>query len=383
MLPDLRDGSGDYDLPEAAAHIQRNAYTPYGSQRALNTDTSDDSPDVTFDASLSIERGWLSQVADEATSSLGTGLTYLNARYYDPVASRFISPDPLLDVMDPKTLDPYRYANNNPISSSDPSGLCTQSSFGTTPYCGSGSPSPHIKTTYTTPYYSSVPPKKATGSTPPSGSPELPGSNESEGDFATRYSLDKMDEWMQSLDANVVKLNGEWNAAFTDAFMVLGVKCKQGDTKACEAAGLMALISPVQAGSAAEAILILGQNFPQDAVWDMKLYLRESLNLDQRKPEDGVYWLDMGDGTQVRYDLFGNVQFGLMMREFGFSEDAAVWASLNDGSSTADTVDNSAISYGYYMGGIRDDWSYNDVQDFLAQTWVQDTLENDGWIRRN
>ncbi len=89
MLPDLRDGSGDYDLPESAAHLQRNAYTPYGSQRALNTDLSNDSPDVTFDASLSIERGWLSQVADEATSSLGTGLTYLNARYYDPLTSRF------------------------------------------------------------------------------------------------------------------------------------------------------------------------------------------------------------------------------------------------------------------------------------------------------
>ena len=123
MLPDLRDGSGAYDLPESAAHIQRNAYTPYGSQRALNTDMSDDSPDVTFDASLSIERGWLSQVADEATSSLGTGLTYLNARYYDPLTSRFLSPDPLLNVMDPKTLDPYRYAENNPVFYSDATGL--------------------------------------------------------------------------------------------------------------------------------------------------------------------------------------------------------------------------------------------------------------------
>ena len=107
----------------STATIQRNAYTPYGSQRALNTDLSDDSPDVTFDASLSIERGWLSQVADEATSSLGTGLTYLNARYYDPVTSRFLSPDPMLDVMDPKTLDPYRYAENNPVFYTDATGL--------------------------------------------------------------------------------------------------------------------------------------------------------------------------------------------------------------------------------------------------------------------
>ena len=56
----------------SAATIQRNAYTPYGSQRALNTDLSDDSPDVTFDDALSIERGWLSQVADEATTNRGT-----------------------------------------------------------------------------------------------------------------------------------------------------------------------------------------------------------------------------------------------------------------------------------------------------------------------
>ena len=102
----------------------------------MNTDLTDDSPDVTFDASLSIERGWLSQVADEATSSLGTGLTYLNARYYDPLTSRFLSPDPMLDVMDPKTLDPYRYAENNPVFYSDPTGLWSCLSDPTHQGCG-------------------------------------------------------------------------------------------------------------------------------------------------------------------------------------------------------------------------------------------------------
>ena len=72
MMPDLRDGSSDYDLP-ASADILRNAYTPYGAQRALNTDTGDDTPTVTPDARLSIERGWLSQVADETTAVPGHG----------------------------------------------------------------------------------------------------------------------------------------------------------------------------------------------------------------------------------------------------------------------------------------------------------------------
>ena len=76
-----------------------------------------------MDASLDLERGWLSQIADEDPTAGGTGLTYLNARYYDPVASRFITPDPPMNPSDPKTLDPYRYSENNPVFYSDASGL--------------------------------------------------------------------------------------------------------------------------------------------------------------------------------------------------------------------------------------------------------------------
>ncbi len=68
---------------------------------------------------LPTDHGWLNQVSDEAS----TGLVYLNARYYDPEASRFVSPDPLLKPMDPRTLDAYRYADNNPITYTDATGL--------------------------------------------------------------------------------------------------------------------------------------------------------------------------------------------------------------------------------------------------------------------
>jgi hypothetical protein len=47
----------------------------------------------------------------------------LGARYFDPLTSRFISPDPLLNPMDPKSLDAYMYANNNPVVFMDPTGL--------------------------------------------------------------------------------------------------------------------------------------------------------------------------------------------------------------------------------------------------------------------
>ncbi|MFJ4551544.1 RHS repeat-associated core domain-containing protein [Streptomyces sp. NPDC088817] len=53
-----------------------------------------------------------------------TGLTHLGAREYDPTTGRFISVDPLMDPGDPQTLNGYAYANNNPATYSDPTGLC-------------------------------------------------------------------------------------------------------------------------------------------------------------------------------------------------------------------------------------------------------------------
>ncbi len=50
-----------------------------------------------------------------------TGMDYDNARYYDPVTGRFINQDPL--GFGGGTANTYEYANNDPTSESDPSGL--------------------------------------------------------------------------------------------------------------------------------------------------------------------------------------------------------------------------------------------------------------------
>ena len=100
MMPLHTDGTGALvyasALDAAAALVSRNFYTPYGATRGTDN--------------LSIDHGWLNQVTDESS----TGLVYLNARYYDPNLSRFLSPDPHMNPEDPRTLDPYRYADNNP-----------------------------------------------------------------------------------------------------------------------------------------------------------------------------------------------------------------------------------------------------------------------------
>jgi RHS repeat-associated protein len=51
-----------------------------------------------------------------------TGLTVLGAREYDPTAGHFISLDPLFDKSDPQSWNGYSYADNNPITDTDPNG---------------------------------------------------------------------------------------------------------------------------------------------------------------------------------------------------------------------------------------------------------------------
>ncbi|MFE9256304.1 RHS repeat domain-containing protein [Streptomyces sp. NPDC006879] len=52
-----------------------------------------------------------------------TGLTQLGARAYDPALGRFLSVDPMVDQGDSQRMNAYSYANNNPVTFSDPDGL--------------------------------------------------------------------------------------------------------------------------------------------------------------------------------------------------------------------------------------------------------------------
>ena len=53
-----------------------------------------------------------------------TGLSYLNARFYNPAIGRFYSVDPQgIDPHSPKSTNRYEYANNNPYTYIDPTGF--------------------------------------------------------------------------------------------------------------------------------------------------------------------------------------------------------------------------------------------------------------------
>jgi RHS repeat-associated protein len=97
-------------------------YYPFGAQR-INSGTAN------------TKRQYIGRFSDDSN------LMYLNARYYNPSQGQFISQDPIFQrlgstqgeklanrslveiLKDPQSLNSYSYANNNPISIKDPSGL--------------------------------------------------------------------------------------------------------------------------------------------------------------------------------------------------------------------------------------------------------------------
>ncbi|MEM9633745.1 MAG: HNH/ENDO VII family nuclease [Pseudomonadota bacterium] len=95
--------------------ISENFFRPYGERS-----------DVQIAAGVPREsKGWIGERDDPET-----GLSYLNARYYDPVLARFISPD-WFDPQEPGVgTNRYSYAGNNPIAYKDPSGNWFNGPFG-------------------------------------------------------------------------------------------------------------------------------------------------------------------------------------------------------------------------------------------------------------
>ena len=84
--------------------IERRQYEPFGLQL---TPAVADGP------------GYAGHVQDEATA-----LTHMQQRYYDPAIGRFLSVDPVGPLQNPiRHFGRYHYANNNPYTYTDPSGL--------------------------------------------------------------------------------------------------------------------------------------------------------------------------------------------------------------------------------------------------------------------
>jgi RHS repeat-associated protein len=88
----------------AGATVKRVSFRPFGDA-ATQTGTDAET------------KGWIGEAADPES-----GLVYLNARYYDPLIARFVSPDWWDPNKEGVGTNRYAYAANDPVNKADPSG---------------------------------------------------------------------------------------------------------------------------------------------------------------------------------------------------------------------------------------------------------------------
>jgi RHS repeat-associated protein len=101
-------GTAALQINASTAAISKRYFTPFGAPRGTAP-------------AWQSAHGFLGGTG--ATTDPTTGLTHLGARDYNPALGRFLSVDPLMDTGDPQQLNGYNYANNTPITTSDPTGL--------------------------------------------------------------------------------------------------------------------------------------------------------------------------------------------------------------------------------------------------------------------
>ncbi|WP_093838672.1 RHS repeat-associated core domain-containing protein [Streptomyces aidingensis] len=106
FLASDHQGTAQLAIDPATGQTVQRRFTPYGGERGTPTGTWPG------------EKGFVGGTLDPST-----GLTHLGAREYDPDLGKFLSVDPLIDYASPQQMNGYGYANNSPVTLSDPTGL--------------------------------------------------------------------------------------------------------------------------------------------------------------------------------------------------------------------------------------------------------------------
>ena len=102
-----------FETDESGAVSQASLYQPYGASLKDSNKASEKVSTYSF----------------SGKEEDGSGLYYFEARYYDPVTTRFVSPDPLFAVDMEKCIESiiecnlYQYTGNNPVNFVDPDGM--------------------------------------------------------------------------------------------------------------------------------------------------------------------------------------------------------------------------------------------------------------------
>ena len=287
-------------------------------------------------ASIPGGRQFLDKTRDNAT-----GLTMVGARYYDEANGRFISVDPVLDLADPQQWNAYAYANNNPTTYSDPSGLTPRIDDD---YDGGRGP------------LAKRPPAQAT--TPWMTYPRSP-RLASPARRAADTAFNLLSTWMSSDTGRTLSIYGPPNSSRVNSMLsaIIRAKSEGGVKNWLRTVGEV----PITSGDwqAVSIIQTIRTKFPDKGEWDAKVPLGEEFGVHDRSSS----WLPTGDGSYANYDIFGNVIYGYMLSYAGVTEaNAIAAANLNiPGTGVGDTRDDISVTLGYELAA-RDPRDLNSVE---------------------
>src|SRR5437764_486661 len=104
-LSSAAQGTAQISIAATTQEVSIRRQTPFGAPR---TGTG------TWPSTM--DKGFVGGTVDNTT------LVHLGAREYDPGTGRFISRDPIVDTTQPQQMNGYSYANNSPVTLSDPTG---------------------------------------------------------------------------------------------------------------------------------------------------------------------------------------------------------------------------------------------------------------------
>jgi RHS repeat-associated protein len=107
-------GTGMVMLDETGARQVHRTYSPFGVEHAAVGNAQ-----------------WLPRRFAGHREDKDSGLLYMQARWMDADSGTFLSVDPVVpDAGDPQAFNAYTYAQNNPVSFTDPTGMCPAALMG-------------------------------------------------------------------------------------------------------------------------------------------------------------------------------------------------------------------------------------------------------------
>jgi hypothetical protein len=283
----------------------------------------------------------------------------IGARYCNSTLGTFISVDPVLDTKNPNQWNPYTYANNNPTTHSDPTGLLID--------------------------YDANPKNRAIAVQEAKDNAKLTSQKNkqaaagkiaaSTAGQAAGIAYNLLDTWGQSDDARTLSRVGREATTSMNQMIPAAINYSKGGWAKNGAMiwlALLAFSGGYQGGEATSAMEKIGTNFQTGGIWDAKVSLRSQFGISDDNPP--TQWLAMGDGHEMFYDVFGNAIYGAMMSGFGITQSNAIAASRagTEEAGSPDIEDDVAIKLGYQL---RAEYPNGLTQaDFITFMFSSETL---------